>query len=101
VVNGHQRRYHKRELVHKVESVHFEVLRSGYWNSFLFIPIWMFRQYQRLFRRQPKSREGDLKQLPFANNVFYNILKLEEKLFDSINLPFGVSVYCIANKKLN
>ena len=98
VVNGHCRRYHRKELVGLLESAHFEVVKSGYWNVFLFIPIWVFRQFQKLFKRQPNNEEGDLRSLPFGNNMFYKILKQEEKFFGSISFPFGVSTYSIAKK---
>jgi SAM-dependent methyltransferase len=97
-VNQHYRRYRKKELIDLIKTKGLNIKKSGYWNSLLFLPIWGIRQVQKLTRRHRQAEEGDLETLPFANDLFYSILKQEEKLFDRYSLPFGVSAYCLATK---
>lgn len=97
-VNMHFRRYTKRELNTKLIKSDFEVIKSSYWNFFLFLPIFLFRFIGRLKENNKHKNTGNLEKIPLFNGLLFKLLKFENKLLDYFNFPFGLSVYCIAKK---
>ena len=98
-VNMHFRRYKKNELKSKIENENLTVIKSSYWNFFLFVPIYIFRKISSLFSPN-KSGESDIKiGNPIMNSVLLKLLIFENKLLKKINSPFGVSTFCIAKKR--
>ena len=78
-----------------LESHGFVVEKLSYWNSLLFLPIAVLR----LARKHMKNREikTDVEELPdIVNSFLAVILRCESYLLAHINLPFGVSVLCVA-----
>lgn len=91
-------RYNKNELVKKLESHGFVVLRAFYANFFLFPLVILFRLFEKLFSKKA-STEG-----LFAGNflldiIFRQFLYLEAWLLKYVNFPYGSSVICLAMKK--
>lgn len=95
-VNMHFRRYTRKELVQKLKATDLVIKRSGYWNSFLFIPIASVRILSRWLGQKKK---GDLNKLPTLNTLYLSILKLENYLLKFLNFPVGVSTFCITKKQ--
>lgn len=95
------RRYHKRELNEKLKRAGFEIVRSSYYNTILFLPIFLLRQGRKFFF-SPSSREeakSDFHLAPhFLHSIFKRILFWEASILKQINLPFGVSVFTLARK---
>lgn len=98
IANMHYRRYTRKGLKKKLHESGFEVKKSSYWNFFLFPPILMIRLLSRLKSSKSQSQTGDLDKIPKLNNLFFKLVSLENKLLSYINLPFGVSTYCIAKR---
>ena len=97
-VNMHFRRYTKNELKSKIENEDLEIIKSSYWNFFLFVPVYVFRKISSIFH-QKKSGESDITiGNSFLNNTLLQLLIFENKLLKMINFPFGVSAFCIAKK---
>ena len=95
--NMHFRRYGRSELSEKLKNNGFEVIKSGFWNFFLFMPLYLVRLMSRV--KPSKHREsGDILRLPPLNNYLFGILNFENKLLKYINFPFGVSSFAIAKK---
>lgn len=92
VVNMHFRRYSKKQLLEKINKKAFKINESGYWNFLLFFPIVLVQLFQS------KKTNNNLDKISSFNNVFFNILKFENKILNYINLPIGVSTYCIITK---
>ncbi|MBI3252261.1 MAG: class I SAM-dependent methyltransferase [Candidatus Omnitrophica bacterium] len=93
---GH--RYQKREVVTLLEGAGFSVTIATYWNTFLFPIICLIR----LLRSRDTCRQhsSDVKATPSAlNYLLLQILRLENRLVASLPLPFGTSVFCIAQKQ--
>jgi len=91
----HQRRYTKDRLRRVLECQGFAIEKLSYWNTFLFLPIAALR----LARKHMKNREikTDVEELPdIVNSFLAVILRYESYLLAHINLPFGVSVLCVA-----
>lgn len=98
VVNMHFRRYTQKQLIKKLGAIGFVITKSSYWNFFLFIPALVIRLLKRVIPKKSTSTSGDLVKTPLLNSLFYQLIKLENKLLASINFPFGVSAFCIAKK---
>lgn len=95
--NMHFRRYSKRQLTEVLNKSAFEINKSSYWNFFLFFPIILVRIYTNLSKS--KKTNGNLNTPPAFNNLFFNLLRFENKILNYINFPIGVSTYCIVTKK--
>jgi SAM-dependent methyltransferase len=96
VVNQHKRRYTLTDLRLKLKTAGFQIHRAGYWNFFLFFPIVMIRLLAPLAGKPGQA--GDLHALPFGNTLLFNLLKLENRLLQSLRFPFGVSCFCLGQK---
>lgn len=101
-VNHHFRRYAHRELTDKISKASFSVLRHGYWNATLLIPIMLYR-----FLRNTLEKAGLKEQKPSAdlgtvpapvNALLKGLLSIENSMMELIRFPFGVSTFCVARK---
>ena len=99
VENMHFRRYTKTELETKLKQNGFSISKASYWNFFLFLPIYAVRLLSRLMPAKKSGKAGDLEDEMKFNTLFYNLINSENKLLKYINLPIGVSTYCIAKKQ--
>ncbi len=90
------KRYNKRTLKEKVEAVGFKIEKISYVNMFWFLPLLISRTYQRI--RGLKNKSDISTHSLLFNNLFYRILVFEKFLVNKSNLPFGVSIMCIAKK---
>lgn len=97
LANMHYRRYTKSGLKNKLIKNGFEVKKSGFWNFFLFAPIFLIRLVNRT-NSSKNEKTGNLNKLPSLNSLLLNLLYFENKLLLYINFPFGISTYCIATK---
>ena len=98
VANMHFRRYTRKSLKKKLNESGFVVNKSSYWNFFLFLSILLVRLISKLKASKTQSSTGDLDEIPKFNNLLFKLIRFENKLLSYINLPFGVSTYCIAKK---
>jgi SAM-dependent methyltransferase len=101
-VNMHFRRYTRRELRDKLLKTGFLVIKASYWNFFLFFPVLLMRMLSRIFNKKGKRKNtGDLQGVGMFNGVLYKLLIIENVVLNYINLPLGVSVFCLGKKKSN
>ncbi len=96
VVTGHKRRYSKKQINNKLEAVGFNVLKSSYFNFFLFFPILIARRTIQLLGLKIQS-ENEVNS-PLLNFLLKTIFSLEVPLLKYASFPFGVSILCIAKK---
>ena len=97
-VNMHFRRYTRKELKDKLLLQGFKLVKSGYWKFFLFMPVAIIRFIAKRLRYKKRTGNGDLEEMNFANSLLFNIIKIENKLLNWVNLPFGLSAFCIVRK---
>lgn len=84
-------RYTRSILHHRVLDTKFHILKISYRNFFLF----PFIYFKRLFT----SSESDLQPLSHLfNQALLFMLQIENRVIKYSNLPFGSSVFCIAQK---
>ncbi len=97
IVNMHYRRYTKNELKSKLVAENLEILKSSYWNFFLFIPVYLYR-FLSAFQKN-KSGEADINiKNGLVNKALFLLILFENKLLRLVNFPFGISTFCIAKK---
>jgi SAM-dependent methyltransferase len=91
----HKRRYVKSGL-HATISRHFEISRLSYFNAFLFAPIAGGRLLEAIFRRSGH----DMAHVPPSplNTALRTIFAAEGHLLARFDIPFGVSLLCVARK---
>lgn len=111
-INHHFKRYKMNEIKNlfdlqskKVNNNYsFKILRKTYFNSFLFIPIWLFRKLnflipQRFIRKGAGSDFEIYKSNRFLDSILKGIFLIEKKLFQkNISFPFGVSLLFFVQK---
>ena len=96
-VTGHKRRYSRHEIVNKLRQEGFEIMKSSYFNFFLFFPIFLSRRLIRLFGLKIES-ENEINS-PIINFFLEAIFSLESYVLRCFSFPFGVSIFCIARKR--
>ncbi len=101
VVNHHLRRYARSELRDLVTDAGFEIVRLTHLNSLLFPIAVVFRQLKnlvgRLLRLAPRSDfVGDGS--PLVNSLLRRVFEAEGPLLERIDLPFGLTIACIARR---
>ena len=97
VVTGHKRRYSRKEILVKLRRGGFEILRSSYFNFFLFLPIFLARRLISLLGLKIKS-ENEINSA-LINAFLKTIFSLELYILKYFSFPFGVSIFCVARKK--
>lgn len=96
--NQHFRRYTRASLKQVFQNNGLTVIRSSYWNFFLFFPTVIIRLIQRLL---PEKQGGD--NLLVVHNKVVRWLtiflpRIEKYMLRYINFPFGISTFVIAKK---
>lgn len=91
----HKRRYDLRSLRCAATAAGLEIERTGYYNTLLFPMIAMARLWQRI--RQTSPHNDATMPNRFLNGILARIFTSEVWLLRYMRLPFGTSVYMIAN----
>ena len=86
------RRFTASQLAKLIRTVGFKINYLSYFNLVLFLPSLIWRN------TKSKSSSDVIKLWPPLNFLLYIMLKIESKFALNINLPFGTSVYCLAQK---
>ncbi|MCB0106245.1 MAG: class I SAM-dependent methyltransferase [Caldilineaceae bacterium] len=106
-INAHQRRYTAPELKQKLTMSGLVVKRLSYNNFFLFpmvAGIRMLRPYKPDLESPHLTQDDDVYQVEMeaipepANTILHVVGWLEAELLARVDLPFGVSVLCVAEK---
>ncbi|NTU98629.1 class I SAM-dependent methyltransferase [Candidatus Falkowbacteria bacterium] len=98
---GHFRRYGRAELLRKLGKANFSKVETYYWNFLLFLPIVFMRLVKKIIfgSNANELARTEAQNLPRPiNTLLKNILNAEVALFKNKLLPFGLTIYCIAQK---
>ncbi len=107
-INDHERRYTVPELRQKLELSGFCVKRISYNNFFLFpavAGIRLLRPYNPDLESPHLTEAEEVYQVEMepipepVNGALHMVGWLEAELLQRVNLPFGVSVICVAEKR--
>lgn len=98
----HMRRYAKKDIFYKLKKSGFFIIRSGYWNSWLFLPEALFRIIKKILFNPAKTKKcsPETRPLPgFINTFLFHVLNTENRLVRK-KLSFfpGLTIYGIARK---
>ncbi|MGB9299514.1 MAG: class I SAM-dependent methyltransferase, partial [Anaerolineae bacterium] len=94
-----KKRYTRADVVEEVERVGLTVERIAHANTLLFPIEAAVRVAKKLPARSASEARSDLHSLPSAiNRSLAQVLFLERWLLRKIDLPFGLSVICVARK---
>jgi SAM-dependent methyltransferase len=96
-VTGHKRRYLKKEILDKLKRGGFDILKSSYFNFFLFLPILIGRRLMHFFGLKVESENRI--NFPMLNSLLKAIFSIEPHVLKYFLFPFGVSILCIAKKR--
>jgi SAM-dependent methyltransferase len=94
----HRRRYAASELRNKLTNAGFEVERISYYITLLFFPILFMRFVQSVSKKSIQAKTSHIVLPGWLNAFLVGILGFERWLLRWINLPFGVSIVCLARK---
>ncbi len=104
VVNHHFRRYTLSNVKSVFEKANLSPITGTYFNTILFIPIFIFRILSKLIPEKwirtgagSDATLGDTDS--FTSKILYQIFNLERPLLKYFNFPFGVSIFLSATKK--
>ena len=95
-VAHHKRRYLKQQLLDRVREAGLVPGKAFYFNSLLFIPIWLARRVIDLLSI-PLASENQVNS-PWINAVLLRIFALDTRLAQTGMFPFGVSILAVATK---
>ncbi|HSF25871.1 MAG TPA: class I SAM-dependent methyltransferase [Blastocatellia bacterium] len=94
----HRRRYAASELRNKLTNAGFEVERITYYITLLFFPILFLRFVQSVSKKSIQAKTSHMILPGWLNRFLIWILGFERQLLRWMNLPFGVSLVCLARK---
>jgi hypothetical protein len=95
-ISNHRRRYTLASLKKVVRQAGLEVELATYANITFFAPILLGRLLMRMTGLRPAS-ENNLT-VGFLNGVLGRIFGAEAAILRHVNLPFGVSIICVARR---
>lgn len=94
----HKRRYDKSELLSKLSNNGFQVKYCTFYNSLLFLPIFVFRKIKNLLNiKKPDLSETSSNGI--VNFMLKKIFLFEIFLLRYFHMPLGVSLVAVAAKK--
>jgi len=98
-LNKHYRRYNRKMLYSAVKTTRLKIIRSFYWNSFLFLPIAL----TKILKRNISQIKSDIRPMSTYSSIIYSYLLYIENLCINlrIDFPFGVSLVAVLKKKNN
>ena len=97
----HYRRYTVPRLKDLFQRVGLTVDKISYTVTALFPPIWAYRQISNLLPKRREEGEKKANLVNFSapvNSALLTLSQWETRLVQSLNLPFGVTVVCVARK---
>ncbi len=97
----HYRRYTVPRLKDLFQRVGLTVDKISYTVTALFPPIWAYRQISNLLPKRREDGEKKANLVNFSapvNAALLTLSQMETRLVQSLNLPFGVTVVCVARK---
>lgn len=93
---GHYRRYRQDSFRKVVEAAGLRIEKISYANFGMFLPIWLGRRVMSLLGRNGSGELGINHR--WINRLLTHIFSLEAGWLRHHQLPFGVSVVCVARR---
>jgi len=95
---GGKRRYRKKYIINKIQSIGFKSILQTYRLPFL-VPVILIKKFIQFIFRSSKM-ESDLKDInPILNKILIQFIRFENRIISKgINIPFGSSLFMISKK---
>lgn len=95
-----EKRFDRADVKSLLAGVGFEIETVRFWNAWLFLPIFLWRQASRLFiHTSPEETASDLKMPPrIVNELLAAAAGVDARLCALLHIPFGTSVFSVARK---
>lgn len=93
-VLGHYRRYTRDSLQAELLASGYEVQRLTYFHSWLLPVAWIFRKLRSLVGSTDSADDFEVPEL--LNRALFALARVEQRLLNRFDLPFGLSVLAIA-----
>ncbi len=94
----HKRRYQRGELIQRVESAGFEVIKTTSFVALL-LPAMLMNRWRKTSSADKIDLFGEFKLDPRLNRLFLSLMKLEVRLIRAgVSFPLGGSLLLIARK---
>ena len=94
----HRRRYHRPDLLRLFRGVDVEVLRCGYFNSAVLLPITLVRTWRKIRPLRPgELRAEDRMPGKFANTLLYQAM-VRPACWGWFRAPVGVSLLAVLRR---
>lgn len=98
VYSHHVRRYEYQELRKLLTSHGLKIHKFSYWNLSLYLPSRVYYALRRLFG--DREMRNNLALIPpILNRVLYAVLRIENSLFQKLDLCNGVSLVAVCSKR--
>ncbi|MBI2443473.1 MAG: class I SAM-dependent methyltransferase [Candidatus Levybacteria bacterium] len=91
----HKRRYEKKELYNLLASSQFRVLKITHVYSFLFFPVLFIRSLKARNSKAEYPSDFSMNN-GFLNGILLFVSHIEQSLLRYIHIPFGTSIFCVA-----
>jgi SAM-dependent methyltransferase len=98
---GHHRRYTTGQLRERLESAGFEIQKLTYFEPAFVAPLWLYRNFKKLFARGEGIAERDdfIALFPPLNTILTHMIAAERFPLRYVSIPFGVTILAVAVKK--
>jgi len=95
---GHKRRYTFQELKARVQRAGFEIKKLSHYHALIFLPVLALLSLKKILGLQDLFKTDNIEVSPFFNELLIQVLKIEPWMLKRVNIPFGVSLLCVAEK---
>lgn len=96
---GHKRRYSKQELKSLIITSGFTITKLSFLYSFLMPAVVIFRVIKSILFKNRKPSSDFIDMPKIFHHILLSISRGEQTLLNYFDIPFGLSLVCIARKK--
>ena len=90
----HKRRYSKRDLVQKLNTNKFDIVKLSFFNTLLFPFVIIARILDMINPSNTSTGYGTPNKI--LNSIFYSVFRSEKKILKIMRFPFGTSLIVLA-----
>jgi SAM-dependent methyltransferase len=94
----HKRRYRASQVKERIEEAGLEARRLTYFNTLMFPPAAAIKLIRRVTQGDSERSDCEMSRPGRVNDSLARVFKSEARLLDRMDLPFGLSVLCVATK---
>jgi SAM-dependent methyltransferase len=98
---GHKRRYNGKSFRVLIDQTPLNILRIGYFNTFVFFPVVLWRSIKGLFVTAETSSSDFVEFPKWINYLMIQLNRVEVKIIELGGLAFGLSLFSVAKREEN